>query len=51
LAVPFAGSSIGQRAVRAANIVDKALFAAVPWLRRYAWFVVIEMSDPIKQAA
>jgi SAM-dependent methyltransferase len=51
LAVPLTGSSIGQRAVHAANTVDKALFAAVPWLRRYAWFVVMEMSDPIKQAA
>lgn len=51
LAAPLAGSSIGKRAVRAANAVDKALFAAIPWLRRYAWFVVIEMSDPIKRAA
>jgi SAM-dependent methyltransferase len=51
LAVPFARNSVGQHAVHAANAVDKALFAAVPWLRPLAWIVVIEMSDPIKQAA
>ncbi|MGC2405255.1 MAG: class I SAM-dependent methyltransferase [Candidatus Cybelea sp.] len=51
LAAPFARSTIGQRAVRAANAVDRALFAVLPWLRRYAWFVVLEMSDPIKRAA
>ncbi|MGA7356801.1 MAG: class I SAM-dependent methyltransferase [Candidatus Cybelea sp.] len=51
LAAPFARSTIGKRAVRAANAVDRALFAVLPWLRRYAWFVVLEMSDPIKRAA
>jgi hypothetical protein len=50
-AAPFARSAIGQRVVRAANTVDKALFAVLPWLRRYAWFVVMEMSEPIKRAA
>jgi SAM-dependent methyltransferase len=50
-AAPFARSAIGQRVVRAANTVDKALFAVLPWLRRYAWFVVMEMSEPNKRAA
>jgi ubiquinone/menaquinone biosynthesis C-methylase UbiE len=51
LAMPFARSAFGQHAVRTGNAVDKAIFSAIPWLRRYAWFVVMEMGDPIKQGA
>jgi|ERR1700729_1318730 len=51
MVAPFARSSVGRYAVNLGNSIDKALFALIPPLRKYAWFVVIEMSDPIKHKA
>jgi SAM-dependent methyltransferase len=47
-AAPFSRSAVGKQAVRVGNAVDRALFASMPWLRKYAWFVVMEMSEPRK---
>jgi SAM-dependent methyltransferase len=51
MAAPFARGAAGGRAVGVGNAIDRKLFAAFPGLRKYAWFVIIEMSDPIKKAA
>jgi SAM-dependent methyltransferase len=51
LAAPIARRSIGKAMVRFANGMDRALFKAVPALRKFAWMVVIELSDPVKSAA
>jgi ubiquinone/menaquinone biosynthesis C-methylase UbiE len=50
-AVPFAHSAVGRHAVGIGNAIDRKLFAIFPGLRKYAWFVIIEMSEPIKKAA
>ena len=50
IAAPFARSALGKRVVRIGNAIDRALFASMPWLRKYAWFVVMEMTAPIKHA-
>jgi SAM-dependent methyltransferase len=50
-AAPFARSAVGKGAVRLGSAVDRALFASMPWLRKFAWFVVVEMSAPLKRAA
>ncbi|MEO9170214.1 MAG: class I SAM-dependent methyltransferase [Candidatus Baltobacteraceae bacterium] len=46
--VPFARRPGGRHAVSAANALDRAIFKALPPLRKYAWMVVMEMSDPLK---
>lgn len=51
LAAPFARSGIGKHAVRVGHAIDRALFASMPFLRKYAWYVVMEMTAPIKRAA
>jgi SAM-dependent methyltransferase len=50
LVAPFATSPIGKAAAKVANSVDRALFSALPPLRKYAWFVIMEMSEPVKQS-
>jgi SAM-dependent methyltransferase len=51
LAAPFARSAIGKRMVNAANAIDRTLFGMFPALRKYAWLVIMEMSQPVKQTA
>jgi SAM-dependent methyltransferase len=51
LATPFARSTVGKRVVKAGNAIDRTLFALFPPLRKYAWLVIMEMSEPIKRTA
>jgi len=48
-AAPFGASAFGNRLSRMLNRLDRRLFTAVPSMTKYAWFVVIEMSQPIKR--
>lgn len=48
IAAPISRSKFGKPFVAAGNAIDRALFAIAPPLRRYAWMVVMEMSDPVK---
>ena len=48
LALPIARNRFGQRAVQSLNAVDRVLFRWLPVLRRYAWIMVIELSQPLK---
>jgi SAM-dependent methyltransferase len=48
LAVPLRKTSIFEGAVKALDGIDAAMFAALPFLRRYAWIVVMTFSNPKK---
>jgi SAM-dependent methyltransferase len=49
-AVPFRGRPGFPSLVRLLDRVDRALFRAVPPVRRYAWQVVLELSQPRAKA-
>lgn len=48
LTVPVSRTPIGKPLVSVANAIDRALFAAIPPVKNYAWMVLMEMSGPIK---
>ena len=47
LTLPIARTPLGKRAIAFANAVDRVLFRFVPPLRRQAWFIVLELRDPL----
>ncbi len=47
---PIARTAIGRRLIPIANAFDRALFRIAPFLRKYAWIVILELRDPIKSA-
>lgn len=47
LALPIARTRLGPAFVNAANALDRLLFRFFPLLRRQAWFIVLELRDPI----
>ena len=48
-AVPFHGWKIFRRLLGACEAADAALFRRLPFMRRYAWQVVLVLQEPIKQ--
>jgi SAM-dependent methyltransferase len=47
LAVPLIGlGRIGREVARLLDRADRILFRLVPAVRRYAWIVILELSDP-----
>jgi SAM-dependent methyltransferase len=49
--VPFRGRSCFPSLVRSLDRVDRTLFRAIPLMRRYAWQVVLELSEPKSKPA
>lgn len=47
-AVPLRRSPIFEPVLKAFDSVDRALFASVPLLRRWAWITVMRLSEPLK---
>ncbi len=47
LAAPFLPARLRARALRWLRRVDAALFRALPFLRRYAWVVVLRLDRPV----
>jgi SAM-dependent methyltransferase len=47
LTLPIARTRVGKPAIKAANALDRLLFRLFPALRRQAWFIVLELRDPI----
>jgi SAM-dependent methyltransferase len=47
LTLPIARTRIGKGAVALANAVDRLLFRLVPVLRKQAWFIVLELREPL----
>ena len=45
-AVPFRRASFYRRLIDRLNAFDSRVFRWLPWLSRYAWIVVITLSDP-----
>jgi len=46
VAIPLRRRAIFMRTLFALERLDRALFRSLPWLRRYAWQVVIVLSQP-----
>jgi len=51
LAIPFMRFRFRRRVIRTLDAMDRALFRIVPFARRYAWQVVIVLSQPKKRNA
>lgn len=51
LALPIAPTRFGRPVIAALNALDRVLFRLLPVLRRYAWIVLIELSQPAGAAA
>ena len=49
-AIPFCNTAVIAPLSRALDKLDRNIFALAPFVRRYAWYAVIEFSEP-KQAA
>jgi SAM-dependent methyltransferase len=50
-ALPLGPNRIGRGVLKYLNALDRALFRMVPALRRYAWFVLIALSEPVKRVS
>lgn len=50
LVLPLARAGLGRGLIAPANVVDRVLFRALPFLRRYAWIMVIELRNPKKKS-
>lgn len=50
LAVPFHGSKWFRPLLYSLEAADRMLFRALPFMKRYAWQVVLILEDPIKAA-
>jgi hypothetical protein len=48
LAVPFRKWSVFKPLVGALDLCDRALFTVVPFAKRYAWQMVLKLSEPRK---
>lgn len=46
LAIPLRRSRVFMPTLRALEAFDRFLFASAPWLKKYAWQVVIVLSEP-----
>jgi hypothetical protein len=45
-AVPFRETKLFNSAMRSLSRLDSMMFGTMPWLGRYAWMVVMIMSEP-----
>lgn len=49
LSLPVARKRLGKIAIRAGNVIDRALFRWIPALQRFAWYTVIELGAPLSR--
>jgi SAM-dependent methyltransferase len=50
-AIPFCKTAVVAPLSRALDKIDQGLFEIAPFVRRYAWYAVIELSEPKKTLA